>query len=103
MPCMMAIALIFDIYLYLRVSQMLSAKPGIIGAACLGCLPILVVGGLSLVLQAAISHTLAQDLPNLQARIGEEILLHTYLGMVSAIFLPFLVVRLIYQFKAAIF
>jgi hypothetical protein len=41
------------------------------------------------------------DLPNLQGRIGEEILVHTYLGLVSGIFLPFLALRLLQQLKAA--
>jgi hypothetical protein len=40
-------------------------------------------------------------MPNVQARVGEEILAHTYLGLVSAVFLPFLVIRLLQQFKAA--
>jgi hypothetical protein len=39
-------------------------------------------------------------LPNLQGRVGEEILAHTYLQLVSAVFLPFLVIRLLQQFKA---
>jgi len=35
----------------------------------------------------------------LQSRVGEEILAHTYLGLVAAIFLPFLVIRLLQQAK----
>ncbi len=100
MPVMMALALLLDTCLYLRIAIMRSAKPGLVAAACLGSLPLLVVGGLSLLLQSAVSHTLALDMPNLQLRVGEEILAHTYLGLISAVFLPFLVIRLLQQFKA---
>jgi len=100
MPFMMVFTLFLDTILYLRVAHILSAKPGIVAAACLGSLPLLVVGGLSLLLQSAVHHTLSMDLPNLQTRVGEEILAHTYLGLVSAIFLPFLVIRFLQQFKA---
>lgn len=100
MPVMMALALLLDTCLYVRIALMRSAKPGIVAAACLGSLPLLVVGGLSLLLQAAVSHTLSENMPNLQLRVGEEILAHTYLGLISAVFLPFLVIRLLQQFKA---
>ena len=100
MPIMMALTLLLDTFLYLRIAYMRSAKPGLVAAACLGSLPLLVVGGLSLLLQAAVSHTLSGDIPNLQLRVGEEILAHTYLGLISAVFLPFLVIRLLQQFKA---
>lgn len=100
MPFMMVFTLLLDTILYLRVAHILSAKPGIVAAACLGSLPLLVLGGLSLLMQSAVHHTLSMDLPNLQARVGEEILAHTYLGLVSAIFLPFLVIRFLQQFKA---
>jgi len=100
MPAMMLLTLLLDTCLYLRIAYMRSAKPGLVAAACLGSLPLLVVGGLSLLLQSAVSHTLALDRPNLQLRVGEEILAHTYLGLISAIFLPFLVIRLLQQFKA---
>lgn len=101
MSIMMIFTLLLDTALYLRIAHRLSAKPGALAAACLGSLPLLVVGGLSLLLQSAVTHTLATDLPNLQARIGEEILAHTYLGLVSAVFLPFLVIRLLQQSRAA--
>jgi hypothetical protein len=100
MPVMMGLTLIIDTGLYLRVAYLQSAKPGILGAACLGSLPVLVIGGLSLLLQSAIKHTLATDLPNLQARVAEEILAHTYLGLISAVFLPFLCIRALEQMKA---
>lgn len=101
MPIMMVFTFLLDTCLYLRVAYLQSAKPRPVVAACLGSLPILVVGGLSLLLQSAVSHTLAAGLPNLQARVGEEILAHTYLGLVSGVFLPFLVIRLLQQVKAA--
>jgi hypothetical protein len=97
---MMVLTLSLDAYLYLRVASLQSAKPAVLAAACLGFLPIMVVGGLSFLLQEAVAQTLAGDLPNLQARVGEEILAHTYLGLVSAVFLPFLVIRLLQPFKA---
>jgi hypothetical protein len=101
LPVMMALTLLLDGCLYFRVAHLLSAKPGPIAAACLGSLPLLVVAGLSLLLQSAVHRTLSLsfDLPNLQARVGEEILAHTYLGLVAAIFLPFLVIRLLQQVR----
>jgi len=98
---MMAFTFLLDTYLYLRVAYLQSAKPRPAVAACLGSLPLLVVAGLSILLRSALSHTLSAGLPNLQARLGEEILAHTYLGLVSAVFLPFLVIRLLQQVKAA--
>jgi hypothetical protein len=101
MPLMMVVTFILDTCLYLRVAYLQSAKPGILAAACLGSLPLLVVGGLSLVLQSAVTHTISTDLANLQARVGEEVLAHTYLGLISAVFLPFLIIRLLEQIKTA--
>ena len=98
MPVLMGITFLLDTGLYLRIAYMQSARPGPVAAACLGSLPLLVVGGLSLLQQSAVSHTLAADLPNLQARVSEEILAHTYLGLVGGVFLPFLVIRLVRQF-----
>ena len=98
---MMVIALSIDACLYVRIAYRLSAKPTVLAAACLGFLPIVVVAGLSSCLQGAVNYTVSGDLPNLQARVGEEILAHTYLGLVSGIFLPFLVIRLLQQLKAA--
>lgn len=98
-PAMMLLTLLLDTCIYLRVTHLLSAKPGIVGAACLGSLPLIIVGGLSFLLQAAVSHTLASDLPNLQGRIGEEILAHTYLGLVAAVFLPFMMIRVLQGFQ----
>jgi len=98
-PVMMAVTLLLDGCLYFRVAHLLAAKPGPVAAACLGSLPLLVVGGFSLLLQSAVHHTISLDLPNLQSRVGEEILAHTYLGLVAAIFLPFLVIRLLQQAK----
>jgi hypothetical protein len=100
MPVMMALAFIVDLAFYLRVAQLQGAKPGILGAACLGSLPLLVIGGLSVVLQSAIKHTIATDLPNLQGRVTEEILAHTYLALIAGVFLPFLCIRVLEQLKA---
>ena len=99
MPIMMAFTFLLDTCLYLRVGYMQSAKPGLVAAACLGSLPLLVVAGLSLLLQSAVRRMLSIDIPNLQARVSEEILAHTYLGLVAGVFLPFLVIRLLRQLK----
>ena len=97
---MMAITLVLDAVVYLRAAYLLRAKPPILVAACLGSLPNMVVGGLSFLMESAVTQTISLDLPNVQARMNEEILAHTYLGLVSAVFLPFLVIRLLQQFKA---
>ena len=99
LPLMMVFTFLLDTGLYLRVAQRLSAKPGKVAAACLGSLPLLVVGGASFILQRAVKYTLTSDLPNLHARVGEEILAHTYLALVAAVFLPFLAIRLLQQFR----
>ena len=102
MPVMMVLTLLLDGCLYVRVAYRRSAKPTVLAAACLGSLPIIVVVGVSFLLQGAVAHTLAGDLPNLQARVNEEILAHTYLGLISAVFLPFLAIRLLQQSKATV-
>jgi hypothetical protein len=99
MMVMMILAFVLDTFLYVRVAHIHSARPGVLAAACLGSLPILIVAGMSLLLQKAVHSTLTTDLPNLQGRVAEEVLAHTYLAMVAAIFLPFLVIRLAQQFK----
>jgi hypothetical protein len=101
MPIMLVFAFLIDTCIYLRVAYLQSAKPRPVVAVCLGSLPLLVVGGLSVLLRSAVHHTLLRGATNLQARIDEEILAHAYLGLVSAVFLPFLVIRLLQQFKAA--
>ena len=101
-PLMMALTLSLDTALYLRVAIVRSARPRVGAAVCLGSLPLLVVGGLIPLLRgAAVARALSENLPNLQARVGEEILAHTYLGLVLGIFLPFLVIRLLQQFKSS--
>jgi hypothetical protein len=97
---LMVLTLVLDAFLCLRASYLRSAKPTVLVAACLGSLPIIVVGGLSFLMESAVAQTISLDLPNLQARINEEVLAPTYLGLVSAVFLPFLVIRLLQQFKA---
>ena len=97
---LMVLTLVLDAFLYLRASYLRSAKPTVLVAACLGSLPIIVVGGLSFLMESAVAQTISLNLPNLQARINEEVLAHTYLGLVSAVFLPFLVIRLLQQYKA---
>ena len=98
---MMVITLSIDVCLYVRIAYRLAAKPTVLAAVCLGALPIVVAVGLSFCLQSAVDYTLSGDLPNLQARVGEEVLAHAYLGLVSGIFLPFVALRLLQQLKAA--
>jgi len=93
-------AVLFDLALYLHVGHLLSVKFQIIAPACLGSLPIMIVVGLNYFLQVAISLTVSADLPRIEARINEEILTYTYFQLVSAIFIPFLLLRLLGQFKA---
>jgi hypothetical protein len=100
-PLMMALTLSLDTALYLRVAIVRSARPRVGAAVCLGSLPLLVVGGLIPLLRGAVARALSENLPHLQARVGEEILAHTYLGLVLGIFLPFLVIRLLQQFKSS--
>ncbi len=69
---MMVITLSIDACLYVRIAYRLSAKPTLLAAACLGSLPIVVAVGLSFCLQGAVDYTLSGDLPNLQARVGED-------------------------------
>jgi hypothetical protein len=97
---LMVLTLVLDSFLYLRVAYLRSSKPTVLVAACLGSLPIIIVGGLSFLMESAVTQTISLDLPNLQARMNEEVLAHTYFGLVSAVFLPFLVIRLLQQFKA---
>jgi len=96
----MVLTLVLDAFIYLRAAYLRSVKPTILVAACLASLPIIVVGGLSFLMESAVTQTISLDLPNLQARMNEEVLAHTYLALVSAVFLPFLVIRLLQQFKA---
>ena len=99
LPALMMLVFLLDTCLYLRVAQRLSAKPGMLAAACLGSLPLIVVGAASLLLERSVRYTLTSDLPNLHARVGEEVLAHTYLALVAGVFLPFLAIRLLQQFK----
>lgn len=93
-PFMAAFVLIVDGVLYFRIAHLHSARPGILHSVWLGSMPVLVSVINSLVQQSAISEILSRDLPNLDARITEVVLAHTYLGIMSAIFVPFLLIRL---------
>lgn len=100
LPTLTAIfTLLLDGALYFRIAHMHSAKPGILHAVWLGSMPVLVSLASTLVLQSAISDTVRRDLPNLNQRLIEEVLAHAYLGIISAVFVPFLVIRLTQQFR----
>ena len=96
-PALMAFTLILDTALYLRVAHRLALKPRLLVAACLGCLPIFIVVGLSVAFESSVSEV-AVNYSNASARIAEEILAHTYFTIGAAIFLPFLLIRLVQQF-----
>jgi hypothetical protein len=96
----MVFTLLVDAVLYMRVAQLISSRPRLLVAAFLGSLPIFIVIGLSVPFENAISHALAGYSSNVSARVAEEILAHTYFTTVSAIFLPFLLIRLAQPFNA---
>src|ERR1700756_4148360 len=84
---------------YLHVAHQRSAKPGLIAPACLGGAPVFIVAGFSLILLAAVAHTLSGGIPNALAQTDEEILAQTFFGTIAAIFCPFLVIRFAQQFQ----
>ena len=96
---MILVSVSLNLGLYLRAAYLRSAKPGLWASACLGAVPVFVVVGLSFLLQATVAHTLSGYIPNAAARVDEEILAHTYFGLIAAIFSPFLVIRLVQQFQ----
>jgi hypothetical protein len=98
MPTMILFVVFLNVGIYLRAAHVRSAKPGIIAASCLGCVPVLVLVGLNFWLQATIADTLSGYIPNAAARVDEEILAHTYFALVAAIFTPFLIIRFGQQF-----
>ena len=95
---MILVSVSLNLGLYLRAAHLRSGKPGILASACLGGVPVFVVVGLNLLLQTTIAHTLSGYTPNAAVRVNEEILAHTYFGLIAAIFSPFLVIRLAQQF-----
>ncbi len=100
MPAMMVFTLLLDAALYLRVAHLLSTKPRLLVAAGLGSLPIFIIVGLRILFETAVSHALVGYFSNASDRVAEEILAHTYFTMVAAVFLPFLLIRLMQQFQA---
>jgi hypothetical protein len=98
-PTMILFTVLLNAGLYLRVAHVRSAKPGMVASVCLGGVPVLVLVGLNFVLQATIAHTLSGYIPNAPARVGEEILAHTYFALIAAIFTPFLLIRFAQQFQ----
>lgn len=101
LPAMMVIALVLDAAIYTRVAQMLSTRPRLLVAICLGSLPLLIVAGLGALFEGAVSRALIEYPSNASARVAEEVLAHTYFTMVAAVFVPFLLIRVVQQFNAA--
>ena len=97
-PIMILFTVSVNLGLYLSVAHQRSARPGIAAAACLGSVPVCVLAGLNFVLEATV-HTFSSGVPNASLRVNEEILAHTYFSMIAAIFAPFLIIRLMQQFK----
>jgi hypothetical protein len=83
---------------YLRVAHILSRKPDLMAAALLGIFTVSIVVGLSAIESGVLASWIA-GLPNPQAYTTEEILAHTYFTLMLALFLPFLAVRFIHNFK----
>jgi len=100
-PIMILFTVSLNLGLYLKVAHRRSAKPGKLASACLGSVPVFLLAGLNLLLQATIAHTLSGNISNASARIDEEILAHTYFELIAAIFGPFLLIRLGQQFRKA--
>jgi hypothetical protein len=99
-PAMMMLALVVDAALYIRVARLLSTKPRLLIAGGLGLVPIFIVFGLSMLFESTASRALVGYATNASARVGEELLAQAYFTIVAAIFLPFLAIRLVAQFKA---
>lgn len=97
-PIMILFTVSLNLGLYLKVTYQRSARPGILASACLGSVPVFVLAGLNLLLQATIAHTLSGDIRNALARVDEDILTQTYFALIAAIFAPFLLIRLGQQF-----
>ena len=91
-PALIVIAGLLNAGVYLRVAHLRSAKPGLAGSAVLGMLTALTLVGLMLlesqVVRVQISHA-----SNPQAYVTEEILAHTYFGVISGLFIPYLFLR----------
>lgn len=98
-PVMILFTVSLNLGLYLSVAHRRSAKPGILAAACLGSMPVILLAGLNFLLQATIAHTLSGNIANASALVHEEILTHTFFALIAAIFGPFLVIRLAQQFR----
>ncbi len=104
MAAMILFTVLLNLGLYLRVAHQRSAKPGIAAAACLGCVPVVVLAGFNKFVLLAVDYVdfmSSGQATNLQARIDEEILALTYFAMIAAIFTPFLLIRLAQQFRKA--
>lgn len=99
-PMIMVFTVLLDAALYIRVAHLISTKPRLLVAACMGFLPIFIIVGLSVPFESAVSHAVAEYPFNVSGRVAEEILAHAYFTTVSAIFLPFLLIRLVQQFNA---
>ncbi len=92
-PAMIFLAALLNGVIYLRAAHLRSAKPGLLTSAWLGALTVGIVVGFSFLLDAAILHEQSKLIPNSQALVNEEIVAHTYWGLISGIFLPYLVIR----------
>jgi hypothetical protein len=78
---------------YMKVAHLQQAKPSLAAAAYLGALTVAVLVWSTFLLNFAVLHIQLQFVPNVEARVREEVLAHIYFAMVAAIFIPHLVVR----------
>ena len=99
-PVMVLFTVLLDLAIYLRIVHKLVAKPSVLASISLGLLPPMITVGLSFLLQWAIATEFSGYITNVQARVQEEVVFHTYFALVSAVFVPFLLVRLIQHSEA---
>lgn len=96
-PSILCLSALLNAAIYLRMAHLRGAKPDFVSSGWLGFLTALTVVGFNFLVQSAVLHAQLEFLPGTQARINEEILAQTYFGLISAIFLPYLVLRFTQQ------
>ena len=96
-PSVLCLSALLNAAIYLRMVHLRGAKPDFVSSGWLGFLTALTAVGFNFLVQAAVLHAQLEFLPSTQTRIDEEILAQTYFGLVSSIFLPYLVLRFTQQ------
>jgi hypothetical protein len=91
-PALIVIAGALNAGVYLRAAYLRSAKPSLAGSAVLGVLTALTLVGLML-LESKVLRLQIANMNNPQPYVTEEILAHTYFGLISGLFFPYLFLR----------